>query len=214
MANLPPYKEVDVRSISWGAQDLMRDIGAKDANDVLSKMDTLDKYSKYVETSRIVRDVMDTKYTHDMAYQRNTDLLAQMNESWNANRYIADMMQSEQKRIGNLDKQAKRDLYSLRHNYQHTSWMTHYYNFVFGILVFTLYVTFALLILAALWRSETMGGWWLVVLGGVLLTIYAVILLILFRNTAMRRDSNWNQYYWKPSKDIIDSTRSNTNLCE
>jgi hypothetical protein len=204
------YADKDMQSIAFATQDLMRDMGAKDASDVLNKMQQSEKQTQHVELSKVMRNIMDSKYYHDLTYQRNTDLLAQMNEAWNANRYIVNAISKEQKRISTLDTDAKRDMYSVRQSYSYANYMNNYYRMTTSVLIFTTIVTILLLIPAAMWRQNRLSSYLLVAIDGILLALYLVILLVVFKGMGVRRENNWDQIYWRVSKNIQDQANQNS----
>lgn len=200
----------DFNEIAGRTADMMRGMGAKDAEDVRNKTSLASKQWQYVEMSKVVGDIMNTMYQHDMAYQRNTDLLAQLNEAWNANRYIVNTLDKEQKRVSHLDIQAKRDMYRVRQSYSFARYMNNYYNMTTGVMIFTTIITLILLLPAAMFRQNRMNLKLMVIIDGILLALYLIVLLVLFRNTAVRRENNWDQYHWRPTS-AIRSTQANGN---
>jgi hypothetical protein len=134
-------------------------------------------------------------YTNEQ-HQRNTDLLAQMNESWNSNRYILNAVSKEKKRLEQLDTQAKRDIYLSRQAQQSADYSTNLYTFLTRMIMFTLLTTLALLVPVALWRDDLLSATAMLFIDSILLCIYAVAVVVLVRHAALRRQTMWDQYYF------------------
>lgn len=203
------YDDVDMQSIAFKTQDLMRDLGAKDSADVASKVGTLDQQAMHVERTRVVRDLMDTRYQHQMAYQRNTDLLVQMNESANANVSMLHTLSSELGRVSKLDAQARKDLYRSRQAHLQAEYLISYYRFATNVTVFSIVMVLALMLPVALWRAGVLPLPALLVLDGVLLAAFVALLLLAFMQTARRRSTAWDKYYWKVGKIKTDDGSGN-----
>ena len=155
--------------------------------------------------SRVTRARMDDEYEQTLMFQKNTDLLAQMNESYNANVYLQKSLTSEKSRVGEADTRAKRELYRLRQKAMFTDYMANYYDMASGAVIMTLYVTLLLLFPVALWKAGRISHTQLFILDGVLLALYAVVMVALFAKTGGRRKTAWKQYYWTVDKNIAMS---------
>lgn len=207
------YNEVDLQAISQKTQDFMTSLGAQNISDVLGKIQKMDELQQYQTLSKMIADIMSTTYEQNKDYQRNTDLLAQLNEGWNANRYIVNSLAIENKRVGSLDAQAKRDIYKLRQKYMYTAYMHEYYDFAIRVVMLTLYATLLLLIPAAMWKVDGMNGALFFVIDGILLILYLVVLIVLFRNVGDRRKNAWRQKYWRVGRSIEESIRNQSDMC-
>ena len=137
----------------------------------------------------------------DSTHKRNTDLLAQMNESWNTNRYILNSVSREKARMTQLDTQAKRDVYLVRQVQQSANYQIGHNSFLTYIVMFTLVVTLLILIQVSLWREGVMSSTAMVSVNSVLVVIYAVGLIVAFRNVGSRRQTHWDHYYFS-AKDV------------
>ena len=138
--------------------------------------------------------------------QSITHMLAQMNESYNANRYIVGALGSERRRMDALDGQAKLDLYRL-HKYQlDVLYKTRLYRFWTGVAEFTLLVTLLLIAPIALWRGGRLSSRGLAVTEAVGVVLYALVMVALFQRLAMRRTTNWQHMYWRPNEVVRSAT--------
>jgi ABC-type multidrug transport system fused ATPase/permease subunit len=136
---------------------------------------------------------------HDLTqrYAANTDLLAQMNESYNSNRFINRALTSEQARVGDLASRAKRDVYKVHQQSQHNNYAVEYYGFLGRVMVLTTFATVLVLMPIAALRAHSLGTSAAVGLVTLVLAVYAVAMVIAFRNVGSRRETAWNQYYFK-----------------
>lgn len=131
-----------------------------------------------------------------------TDVMAQMNEAANANMYIADILDTEYSRVANLDSSAKNGIYRTRQEFMYNNFMREYYRFVTKILVYTLVLTLFLLSIVALWRLDKIATMIMIVIVVLTLAVYAVSLVLMFKQNALRRNYMWNKFYWKASDSI------------
>ena len=203
MATPQSYDDVDMQYISFKTQDLMRDMGARDANDVVAKVGTLDDQAQYVESTTMTQDDQDMRYLHDVAFQRNTDLLAQMNESLNANLAISSTIQGEEARIRALDSQSRKDLYRSHQGHMQAEYLRNYYRFATAVLIATLTMLLLLLIPVALVRLGRLPVGAALFLAAVLMLLFALGMLFYFVRAAKRRTSDWSKFYWKVQKNML-----------
>ena len=208
--SLPSYNDYDQAQLGYRTQDLMRTLGADTVDDAKTKFRDLDKTVDYMQLSAMTSNNMNRKAVYDANFQKNTDLLAQLNESWNANRYISKSLTTEQRRISSLDSQARKDIYRLRQESMYLDYMSRYYTFVTNVMIFTLYVTLLALLPAAMLHSGRLSMYSVATIEGILLAFYLVILFVLYRRRAQRRTTDWTRYYWEAGKVVTDSGNSST----
>ena len=135
-------------------------------------------------------------------YHQHTDLLAQMNESWNASRYIAQRASNEKKRLEKLDALSRREVYMLRQRELYAVYVADRSHAVVGILIATVAAVLLALMSAALWRAGRLGATpavWLAVGVGLL---YAVALFILLSRFTRRRRDVWDKPRWELSPQL------------
>jgi len=136
-----------------------------------------------------------------------TDVMAQMNEAMNSNVYLMDALAREVMRVSNLDSNAKRGIYKVRQDFMYAAFMTEYYRFMTNITMYTMTITLILLCLTAGWRMDKIPEWIFYIISAVLLIVYAVSMFTLFRHAAIRRNYQWNKYYWKVGSDVKRETQ-------
>lgn len=212
-AGVPSYSEADVQTTAYKTQDYMRDTGAQSVSDVIARVRADERESEYVMASKVTRDLAESAYQVARDYEHNTDLLAQMNESWNANRYILRTLGGEEMRMKSLNTGMKRDLYKIKEEFAYAAYMTHYYRFVSGAAVFALYITMLLLIPAALWRMGRIPGLALIIVDGIILVFFLIMLIIIFRVAATRRLGAWDQFYWSPGSVVKSGSHNPDPVC-
>jgi heme/copper-type cytochrome/quinol oxidase subunit 4 len=128
--------------------------------------------------------------------RRATDLLAQVNESWNSNRYIVNAVAREKQRVEQLDAQAKRDIYLSRQTQQSADYKTHLFACMVRVLIVTLIGTLLTLVPVAMWRAGALSGKALIFFVVLILAIYMVVTVIIVRNAGVRRQGQWDKYYF------------------
>lgn len=206
------YDDLDMSTIQMQTQELMRDLGARDATDVQAKLATIADQERYQQIASQTQSTMNARVTDDMIFQRNTHLLAQLNESWNANRYIANSLTADEKRVARLDTLTKRDIYKSRQGRMYTTYMVNYYGFATSMAIATFFVVLLLLVPVAMWQVGKLSFHAMLIAAGVILALYLVLAWLLMRKTARRRTSDWRQYYWKLGS-VKKDNRDNDENC-
>lgn len=148
------------------------------------------------------------------AFITSTDVMAQMNESANANLYISNALSKESWRVAKLNKDAKKGIYKVRQEYTYYAFMIEYYRFMTGIILYTLVVTLLLLMLTAAWRAGRVPQPLFMIVVGVLLVVYCLSMIVMFKNTAYRRKYQWNKYYWRPGTEIKNAVANANNASQ
>ena len=150
--------------------------------------------SSAVYTTQVTLD------TRDVA-----DVSAVARSGLEAQRFMADSMAGEQSRLQKLDGKAKTGIHAVRQEYLYMAYMTHYYQFVSNIMIFTLLVTMLGFVFAGLWLSRRIGRRVMIVALGVMLFLYVLGIIVAFRNNEKRRKYEWSKRYWnKDAADMLD----------
>lgn len=133
------------------------------------------------------------------ATTQNTDLLDQMNSTYEAHDYISDSVLTEQSRLLQLDALAKRDVYRLQGQSLSVVYAEDKSTF---LTMLTRVVLFALMLVVAVLSvvaqkliSQRTGVYFAVTI----MTITGVIVILLVGVAATRRNSVWSRFYWKNS---------------
>lgn len=140
----------------------------------------------------------------------NTDLLAQMNASYDANDYIVQAVDSEQERIRALNSHAKRDVYKLQGQSMGTVYTEDQCKFL--TLVTRLVMLASILVVAVISATSQNR---ISKRTGIILAVFVVLLvgvgfLILISTAATRRNNVWGHYYWKTSAAITGAAYPST----
>lgn len=192
------YDNVDTNLIYSSTAGLIGNIGA--SSDYRTYIDAQQRANDDIQRQVSNYNVEAAKYAIDSTLQRDTDLLAQMNEAYNANRYIYNAVEGEKARLQRLDKQAKRDLQNAQQSYMMTQYGIRYRGFATGVMMFTTVATLLVLAPVSLWRAGVLSDTVAALVAGVLLFLYACVMVLLFRDVALRRSTNWDQYYWRSAR--------------
>jgi hypothetical protein len=214
MSQTQPYIATDNRTVALQAKNMMIDTGVENTNALSTHIRNDDKVMTTDQDSRAVRNQMNFQYHEELQYQRNTDLLVQMNESWNVNSYLANSVKGETVRMNKLDNLARRDIYMLRKRIMYADYMTNYYRMMTSVIVMALFATLVLLIPAAMWRANRLGMKTLVVIDGIVLALFLLVMVYTFSRFATRNNEVWKQRRWMPSQTMLDQLKSNEQSCD
>ena len=135
-------------------------------------------------------------------------LLAGVTDAYNANMYISKNLRAETRRMDKLDRDSTRDVHKTRERTMQMNYAVEYNKFVTDIMKVTLFVTLSCLLLINLWNQDVIPRFLAVILLGVILAVYAIAVILMFKTNAYRRQNRWSQFYWKTTKEIEDALRS------
>lgn len=132
-----------------------------------------------------------------------TELMSQLNESYNSNAYIRRSLSSEIARIELLDQRAQTEAYKKQNDMLQHDHAVQYGSFVMRALLLTFMCTALMSLGIGVWKE---GGflpeWILAILAVVVLIVYTLTLLLMFSATSKRRKTHWNHYYFNnPEQD-------------
>lgn len=137
---------------------------------------------------------------------QNTDLLDQMNSTYDAHGYLSDAVASEQSRLAKLDDWAKRDVYRLQgqtlgvvysqDKSKFLTMLTRVILFAAMLVVTVLSVTSQKII------SQRTGVYFAVTIT----TITGVVVILLVGIAATRRNTAWGRYYWRNGGITVSTT--------
>lgn len=126
-------------------------------------------------------------------------LMAQMGESYAANRAWMATLQKEDGRLNVLNTRATRlsstvaeDSMDVAYTRNRTQWIT------MSILI-TTFGTLCILAPAALFRTGIINAVVAYTASGIAAFVYFVVIFVLIRNVAFRRRDDWDRYYFQPS---------------
>lgn len=204
------YTALDLKSTAGSLTNMLDRLGMSGAStetqitQSLSQLMDADKQN--TDTLMNIRN-MNNAAVRDDQFQRNTNLLAQMNESYNANSYLLQSLATEDKRLSSLDDRARRDLYRLKQEDLNFVYMAQFYRFMSSMTMLTLYILVLMLLPVALWQMKRIPYAFLWIIDGVLVLIYLAI--IMFNRISMRRTTDWSAYYWKLG-DTVDNDKKDS----
>lgn len=130
------------------------------------------------------------------SFRRHSDALGQMNEAYNANKYIHDNMTDERLRVARLNEEARRQVYMTQRRHMSSWHRSNSYEVLTRLFVYTTAMTLFLAVVLAAWLQHAFGFWSFIVLAGIIVILYCVIMAVIVRRNTHRRQVYWNQYYW------------------
>ena len=122
--------------------------------------------------------------------------------------YISDTISNETGRIAGLDKDSRKNIYKIRQLTLMEGYHAKYYKFVTNVMVFTCFVTMLCLTVGAALRSnviKSISAAFIII--GIILVIYTLGMMFAFSTIRSRTKGDWDQYYFRPSKEILDASK-------
>lgn len=205
MAN-QQYTSVDMQLINQRLNEVLQGSGT-DAGRLRDRVQTLDTTSKLTTFGGVQRAQTDDTSGKMASFQNMTDVLAQMNEAYNANTYIASNLSRERRRVQHLDNELRKEMWKARQRALGTQYRIEHQRFRLRVIMGTAVVTVLVLLLAAVWRQGRLWTWLFFTLAAALLLVWGVGLALYMRRNAMRRRLHWNQYYWRVTGDALNETK-------
>lgn len=138
-----------------------------------------------------------------------TDKLHDYNEIFNTNTYINKELKKEQKRINDITRDLKNQIYISKQKSQMYEYDTNKLNFYRGILLVSSFVILELFALVAAQLTNIIGSkvfYWIVSISG--LVYLAVIISIVYANS-FRSNTDWNKFQW----GIINGDKTSDQTC-
>lgn len=126
----------------------------------------------------------------------NTDLLDQMNASYDAHNYLSHAVTSEQARLLNLDSLAKRDVYRLQGQSLGVVYSEDKSKFISLLTRVLLFASMLVVLTVSATGQNMISRRTGVIIGVAVTTIAGVIEVLLISIAATRRNSAWSRYYW------------------
>jgi hypothetical protein len=199
--------KADVKTINQRGFDVVRQIDGKSPHEARRNIITDDKYNDYVNRQSAKRSFGIGASVVNLMYHKNTDILTQLNESWNTNRFINTGLTKEKARLGKDNKVAMVDIYKMRQEELQLEFSRFFYECMIRIVLATIIALSAIMALSSLRLQNKIGIW----LAGVLIIticfLYAGALIIMIRQLSRRRIMDWQRYYWKkgPIKEDVNA---------
>ena len=130
------------------------------------------------------------------AIYRNTNLVASINDSLNANDYINRLVTTERRRIDQVDNTVRNEQFKLRSKLMAYTYLLNYYRTGTMLVVLTLLVSVVMLLLAALWRCGKIPVAPFVLLVAAILVGYGAIVIWASAHVASRSPGSWDRRLW------------------
>ena len=199
------YDAMDMTTISNATSKVMQDLGTNTLFDATQMLNNEAKYNRYKDVSSEIINSLAVRMENDKAYQTSTDMLAAMNESYNANRYIMKALEKESGRVRAMDKDTQRSIYRLRNENMSLTYMLEYYQQGSAIVIWSLFMLMLALVPAAMWRTNKMPTFIMLACEVVLVLFYLACCIVYSRGRAMLRTEDMTKVYWAPGKAVMAS---------
>jgi hypothetical protein len=207
----PDFASTDTNMFYRRVQVLKTEVLGDRHDTAQSVIDTI-KRGQEQEDNRMIlqglRELMSAIYRQQRDFAANTHLLAQLNESYNANRYIANTLTAEKQRVSKLDKASRTDVHRMRMSHLDTAYLDGYYQFMTRAAIFSTFMVVLTLLPVSLWASGSLSTMLMAPIVTLLLVVYATALALIYRNKIHRRNNDWNHRYWKISDEVRRSLES------
>jgi ABC-type multidrug transport system fused ATPase/permease subunit len=202
------FDDVDLQNVTAKAMQVMQTTGASGAADVAAGLEAEAAEAAEVQTASAGGALRSGMGALGRRHGAGTDLLAQLNESHNSNRFIVTALSAEQARVGQLASRAKRDVYKVHQMSQHNGYAVHYYGFLGRVMMVTTFATVLVLMPVAGMRAGALKPGTAIALAVLVLAAYAAGMIAMFRNVGSRREAAWGQYYFKAMGEQALATAS------
>ena len=212
---IPNFQPTDLLAMSQKTNEVVVDLGAAGLTQNAISQTLAEKQARENARAltRVQQRLENSKQMVNQVYQQNTDLLAQMNESWNANRHIARTLQKEHGRISELDKRAQVDVHRMRHHHLNNNYLRGYYSFVIKTLMTSVYATLLVMFTLALWMAGVIPTSMFILIGILILVAFFVIVIVMYRYIVYKRRTDWNHHYWKLDENMKKALEAKQNSC-
>jgi hypothetical protein len=130
------------------------------------------------------------------AFQRHTDSLGQLNEAYNANRYILDGLAREKARVDRVNAAAQREAYMEQQRFLMTHYRAEYYDTATSVAAYAL-LCFALVLMAlAAWLQGRIATATFGIVVALVAAVFVTITTFIVLRASRRRQARWNRYRW------------------
>lgn len=188
---------VDVTLINDRAFDTVRRINGENIDEVARNISTSTQYYDRMNEEATRRAFSTNAAASRLLYHKNTDLIAQMNESWNKNRHFNLTLQTESERLSKGNKTAMVDVYKMRQEELQLEYSRHYAKAMTKIMLLTIFSIALMAIVVALYRIGKIKKMLVVILAVVIAFYYTISVLSQVGALARRRALDWERYYWQ-----------------
>lgn len=121
---------------------------------------------------------------------------ATLQESINANFYIADVLETQDSSLDLQNNTIRQQQFKLRDEIMHAEYLQRYYETATSVLILSMIVILVLLIPAALWRIGQMSFIVFSAIVLVVILVYLCLMVYVSSTTSRRRRDSWHQMEW------------------
>jgi hypothetical protein len=201
--------DIDVNLINKRAFDTARRIQGNNTEEIQKNLVNTNKYYDHVNKQATQRAFKTNNAVSNLLYHKNTDLVAQMNESWNTNRHFHLTLDKEASRLDKGNKTAKVDVYRMRQEELQLEYTRNLYKVKKYIVIKTCMI---ICIAALVYRIHTSGKLkkkFAIIIIAVVTIIYIISIIRDLTDANKRRHMDWERYYWKSN-----NIEGNKDKCE
>ena len=139
-------------------------------------------------------------------YVNNAVLLSTLTAGLNDSGYILQNIDKEVKRVSKLNDGAKKDIHHIRQLTLAQTYSAKYHRFLINIVIFAFFILMLCLCVTGAYRSGAIRSFWVVAIIILISTaVFGAGMLYVFSTMRMRTKTDWDQYNFRPSKDVLDA---------
>lgn len=194
----------DLALINGRAFQTVQNINAPTLSGVQQNLNAANQYTSFLNQQSNAQQQGLNASESNLMYHRNTDLVAQINESWNANRHIHNTLKNEKKRLDNHNKVAKVDVYKMRQAELQMEYIRSSYQKKTKLVIATIIVICIVTLTVALMGMDRLSRPITIIVCTIFILGYILYVIGMMRDFGQRRDMDWRRFYWDsklPKKD-------------
>jgi hypothetical protein len=194
--------DIDVNLINKRTFDTARRVQGTNTAEIQKNLEKTGKYYDHVNKAATQRAFAANTAVSNLMYHKNTDLVAQMNESWNTNRHFHLTLDSESKRVKQGNKTAKVDVYRMRQEELQLEYTRNMYDVKKSVVIKTGLIVALCTLVYTVHASGKLNKKVAILIIAAFALLYTGWVLKDLTDANKRRDMDWERYYWK--SDNVD----------
>lgn len=187
----PDLRLLNSRLVQFAPEDEPPERALLEADELLSASVPADTSARDVGPDRLA-----SMLAQAAEYEANTETLTQMNEAYNANRYVNNALAAEQNRLSGASADAAREVRKAQQAMLETAFSRGHARFVINFLLAGLLALGVVAIALAAWLTgaNVVAA---ALLGVVAVVGFAIAAAVLVQSDARRRRYHWTQRIWR-----------------
>lgn len=190
----------DQSVISSQLQSLLYDSDPSDVSTLATRFTNMtdNSTSSMAETSILQTQSLIGKMK---SYNAITALVGQMNEAYNANRFIGSSLVKEETRLSKLNDALRKELYKQQQQYLLTNFHRQHYRRMAGLALLTAVAVSLISTVCAAYFQGAVVAPVAAIAVIVIAVFYLLIMTVAVSSGARRRNYHWQKFYWDVEKD-------------